>query len=211
MELDEEHRERVFESVVSDLVHGSQGDAESMRRAAHSTKWLEGERRLLEPLLLLLENQSPDVRTSAAECLGHLRLAECLESLKSGIEKSFREETSTGEPFRQEAIRAIGNCGRDEAIPYLEAVMYEKIHEGLWSEDERSLAVESLTDFALAGSLPALEVLARGLGAGERLVKELSRFAMLEISERKFWHGKGYHSIIARFEVSKKDEGERDG
>lgn len=211
MELDEEHRERVFRSVVSDLERGTLGDAESMRRAAHSTKWLEGERRLFEPLVALLENPSPEVRASAAECLGHLKLVECLEPLIARIERSFGEKSSEGEPFRQEALRALGNSRREEAIAYLEAVMYGSVHTGLWSEDERSLAVEGLTGFALSGNTRALMILSRGLEASERLVRELSRFAMLEISERKYWHGKGYHSIIARFEGSGKEDEGKDG
>lgn len=213
MELDEEHRERVYESVVSDLQGGALGDVESMRRAAHSTKWLEGERRLLEPLFLLLQNPNLEVRASAAECLGHLKLVECLEPLRSAIEKSFEEEQEpdVAGAFRQEAIRAYGKCGQEKAIPHLEIIMHAKVHPGLWSEDERALAVEALTDCALSGSMRALEILAHGLDSEDKFVKELSRCALLEISDSRFWRGKGYHSIMARFEGSKKESGEKNG
>lgn len=204
MELDKTQKKRVFDLCLKDLESSSHGDLASLKRAIYAVKWLEGEKKLLEPLLNLLEKGAAEIRIGVIECLGHLKLTDCIEPLISQIERSFEmEDEEKSRAIREEAIRALATNGQEGAIDYLESVMHERIHCGMWSEDERSLAVESLTRFALSGSMRALEILSDGLDAPDRFIKELARESMLEISERRFWLGRGYHSFTARFEEEK--------
>jgi len=196
--------DRMYELCICDLEHCSGGDPESLSRAVYAMKWLQGDHRLLEPLLELLEKGDIKVKRGVTECLGLLKLEACVAPLISVIERSFEESGNEAVLLREEAIRALGTNGHEAAIGFLEEIMCDRVHEGLWSEDERSLAVEALTSFALAGKLRALEILSNGLDNPDSFIRELSRESMIEISERRFWQDKGYHSFLARF---KDDEG----
>jgi HEAT repeat protein len=190
---------------VRDLARAARGDRQCLRRAVQAVKWLDGRPELLAPLVRLLEETEPDVRTYVVECLGHLKLPECVEPIIAQIEESFENAGESAGELRESAIRALGVNRHESAVDYLTAILYETGRAGAWSDDERSLAAESLIQFALGGSMRALEILAGGLESPDRLVKELSQSAMLVISERKVWDGRGYHSFTANIERADRD------
>jgi|GEM_PF-5385686 len=204
MESEKANNDRMYKICVDSLECGNSGDLESLKRAVYTVKFLEGDHRLLEPLRRFLSKGDINVKRSVTECLGMLKLEECVEPLISMIHASFQNRDQEVGSLREEAIRALGVNGHESAIDFLREVMYDRVHRGLWSEDERSLAVEALTCLALSGKLRALEILSGGLDDPDSFIRELSRESMLEISERKFWQDTGYKSFLASF---KEDEG----
>jgi hypothetical protein len=200
---------RMYELCIDDLERSAEGDLESLKRAVYAVRWLEGDHRLLEPLLALLVKGDIKVKQGVTECLGLLKLEECVEPLITLIKSSFEERESQTALLREEAIRALGVNGHESALDFLEEIMYDRVNKGLWSEDERSLAVEALTSFALAGKVRALEIISNGLDASDNFTRELSRESMMEISEKKFRQNEGYHSFLARFKVE--EGGEKTG
>ncbi len=205
MELGEQDEQNVFDSCVRDLARAAQGDRHSLRRAVHAVKWLEGRSELFVPLVKMLEDTEAEARMYVIECMGYLKLPECVEPIIDQIEESFETGGEAAGRLREKAIRTLGVNGQESAVDFLTSILHEEERAGMWTDDERSLAAESLIQFALHGSMKALENLARGLESTDRLVKELSRSAMLVISERKVWDGRGYHSFTAKLKGTKKD------
>jgi len=189
--LSEKNRAKILEIIKSRL---DEVDPIRLRQAMLSMDWLEGTEELVEPLMQLVTNGSPDVALAALEGLSRLKVKESEHPLARHIVTLFKNTEPERAELRAECIRVLGKVGTSRSVDFLTELAINPRA----TEADAEAAVEALVSLAenqvtvVQEKLQALRAKTKG-----RLRKAID-CALKELSFSQ-WQEKGYLTIEAEF------------
>ena len=119
-------------------------DADRLRRAMLSMGWLEGTKELVEPLMLLVTDGSPDAALAALEGLSRQRVKESEQPLARHIVNLLKSSEPEREEVRTECIRVLGKVGTGSSVDF----MAELVVNPAATDKDAEAAVEALVSLA---------------------------------------------------------------
>ena len=175
--------------------HLKEVDADRLRRAMLSMGWLEGTKELVDPLMQLVADGSPDVALAALEGLSRLRVKESEQPLARHIVNLLKSSEPECEEVRTECIRVLGKVGTGSSVDF----MAELVVNPAATDKDAEAAVEALVSLA-EGRVKAVYAKLQNLSGkieGGR-VREAIDCAIRELSASD-WQKEGYLTIEAEF------------
>jgi HEAT repeat protein len=190
--LPEKKKEEILKIIKSRI---NEADADGLKKAMLSMDWLEGHKELVEPLMQLVKEGSPDVAMAALEGLARLNVPECETPLAEYVVALFKNPVPERMELRAECIRVLGKVGTGNSV----TLMAELIENPAVPEPDKEAAVEALVSLAEGRLKTVHEKLQALQGKTEGPVREAVDCAIKELSSSD-WQEKGYLTIEAEFE-----------
>lgn len=189
--LSEKNRAKILEIIKSRL---DEVDATRLRQAMLSMDWLEGTKELVEPLMQLVTNGSPDVALAALEGLSRLRVKESENPLARHIVNLFKNTKPERAELRAECIRVLGKVGTSRSVDFLTELAINPAA----TETDAEAAVEALVSLAENRVTVVQEKLQALSGKTKGRLRKAIDCALKELSLSQ-WQEKGYLTIEAEF------------
>jgi hypothetical protein len=170
------------------------GEKDKIFRAVSSIKWFGNEKRLLAPLVALTENQNNEIVLLGFEGLSSLYFSGLDEFLIDFVKrKGVKSFENKAEQLAARAVSLLGKFNNETCTGFLSEILVDE--KGVFSDELREFAVESLTEIAIAGNENAVRIIEDAMKCDAlKNLTQICECALKEIYSAD-WENKGYFTI----------------